>query len=267
MTASNFDRCLKSLLVHEGGNDDDPQDPGGRTSRGVTQRTYNAYCREHGKPESDVWMASDEEVKAIYRAQYWNPWCDQITSGVDYLFFDMAVNMGVAQAAKLFQRTLDVDVDGHMGMETVAAIQRVQNKATLIHDVSERRRAFYRSLKHFPRFGKGWLRRTDEVERDAIRMAPTISETQEVNTVNDGASMKANPSDVSGTIVSTEQAGGATAGGGLITTTLSQVQMQLSQFPGLKIAVYISLALTVVLGAYTIYAFLHKQKTNAAAGL
>jgi lysozyme family protein len=37
-----------------------------------------------------------------------------------------------------------------------------------IAKVSEARRDFYKSLKTFPTFGKGWLRRVDETEKEAL---------------------------------------------------------------------------------------------------
>lgn len=267
MTAANFDKCLSLVLVHEGGNDDDPRDHGGRTSRGVIQREYDAWRERHGEATADVWMASDQEIHDIYRAQYWQPWCDDLPDGLDYVFFDMAVNAGPVTATKLLQRCLGVDVDGHMGQMTLAAVKDHSDVASLIHAFSQKRREYYQALKQFPIYGKGWIRRANETERDAIRMSPSSPTPVVDNPISvDVGSAKAPPTDVSKTIISTESAGGATAGGGVITTTLSQVQMQLSQFSGLKIAVYISLAITLALGLYTIYAFLHKQNSDAAIG-
>jgi len=45
---ANFAKALAWLRTSEGGNDDDPDDSGGRTSRGITQREYNAYCEMAG---------------------------------------------------------------------------------------------------------------------------------------------------------------------------------------------------------------------------
>jgi len=33
------------------------------------------------------------------------------------------------------------------------------------------RRSYYRKLSTFPTFGRGWLRRVDEVEASAVKMA------------------------------------------------------------------------------------------------
>jgi len=43
--------------------------------------------------------------------------------------------------------------------------------ADTIVGFSNARREFYRSLPTFATFGKGWLRRVDEVEAEALKMA------------------------------------------------------------------------------------------------
>src|SRR4029077_20066406 len=100
MTAANFHKCLQLVLVSEGGNDDDPDDAGGRTSRGITQREYNAYRKTHSGLPSDVWKAPRSAIEAIYEISYWKPWCPQFPDGVDYVFFDVAVLHGPGKAAK-----------------------------------------------------------------------------------------------------------------------------------------------------------------------
>src|SRR5690348_13605429 len=88
----NFPKSLAFVLKNEGGNDDDPADHGGRTSRGITQREYDAWRTEHSLPTQDVWVAPQSDIDAIYHDEYWEPLCDDFPSGIDYLYFDMAVN-------------------------------------------------------------------------------------------------------------------------------------------------------------------------------
>lgn len=165
-----FAICLPYTLKEEGGNDDDPEDPGGRTSRGIIQREYNVYRRQIGAPSKDVWVASDEEVAEIYRTQYWMPHCPAMPPGIDYLAFDMNVNMGPHESTLLLQRGLGVDDDGHFGLLTMDAIVHC-DPVRLIGAVSDQKNKFYRKLPTFRRFGKGWLNRIKEVERDCNRMA------------------------------------------------------------------------------------------------
>ena len=171
MVASNFQPSLKLVLQSEGGNDDDPSDHGGRTSRGITQREYNAWCLEHGHPVIDVWTAPQEHIDAIYHDEYWEPVCDLLPIGVDYLYFDMAVNAGPHRAAVLLQEAVGVTADGRIGPVTRQAVQNV-SAAALIVKYSQEKAAFYQGL-HQPKFTRGWLNRTASVEKSALVMLST----------------------------------------------------------------------------------------------
>lgn len=164
----NFATALKFLLVDEGQNDDDPADHGGRTSRGVTQREYDAWCRLSNHPLADVWTATDDEIATIYHDHYWRPWCDQLPAGVDYLYFDLCVNAGPNRATKILQRSIGIVDDGIFGPITLESAVKA-NPKLLIVNFSEAKRKFYRSLRQ-PRFLKGWLNRVDHVETNANAM-------------------------------------------------------------------------------------------------
>jgi len=161
---NNFDSCLAFVLRDdiEGGNDDDPQDSGGRTSRGITQREYNAYCRLHGSTAGDVWKAPADTIKAIYYHGYWQPYGDLIPKGLDLMFFDTAVNEGMGKSVTFLQHALGINADGHFGMVTADAVQHISNVSNVLGSMAEQRRAHYHSLGKFKRFGKGWLARVDK---------------------------------------------------------------------------------------------------------
>jgi len=172
MADDRFAICLPYILKEEGGNSDDPHDPGGRTSRGIVQTEYNAYRTSKGEQQQSVYQATDEEVADIYQHQYWLPWCPSMQPGVDLCFFDMAVNSGPVQAVKLLQRALGVSADGHLGIITSTALQG-SNAVKLVSNFSDQRRAFYRSLGTFKYFGVGWLNRVATIENVALKMAVT----------------------------------------------------------------------------------------------
>src|SRR5258707_15797159 len=153
MVASNFPTSLKAVLLSEGGNDDDPSDHGGRTSRGITQREYNAWRQEKGLPPLDVWQAPQSDINAIYHDEYWGSICDLLPIGVDYLYFDMAVNAGPHRAAVLLQRPLGVAADGRIGPITRPAVKAANSRA-LILPYSSAKPAFYVGL-HQPKYTKG----------------------------------------------------------------------------------------------------------------
>jgi lysozyme family protein len=165
-----FSICLPYILKDEGSNDDNPHDPGGRTSRGVIQREYDVYRRSKNEATADVWQATDAEIADIYKTQYWDPYCDKLPAGLDYLYFDMAVNMGAHEGALLLQRGLGVKADGHIGMVTLETANNC-NAIRVISAVSDAKIAFYRSLHTFKYFGKGWLARVASVESIADKMA------------------------------------------------------------------------------------------------
>src|SRR5712691_3235774 len=171
MAADNFARALRLVLVDEGGLDDDPHDHGGRTAHGIIQREYDGFRARKGLARQDVWKITPAEYTEIYHDQYWQPWCDRLPAGLDYAYFDACVNAGPGQAAKTLQKALGVRVDGHMGEVTLAKVLAADDVAALISAFCETRRAFYRALAQFPRYGRGWLARVDHVERAAKEMA------------------------------------------------------------------------------------------------
>src|SRR3974390_486293 len=106
MVAPNFQASLALILQSEGGNDDDPADHGGRTSRGITQREFNAWRQEHSLPLLDFWTHPQADIEAIYREEYWMPYCDSLPLGVDYIYFNNCVLDGPYRATVLLQRAL-----------------------------------------------------------------------------------------------------------------------------------------------------------------
>jgi hypothetical protein len=81
----------------------------------------------------------------------------------------MGVNAGPGRSIKLLQSAIGCVPDGIIGPTTRGLISS-SNIATLIAKFSETRREYYRTLKTFPIFGKGWLNRVDREELEAIEM-------------------------------------------------------------------------------------------------
>ena len=168
MVATNWLPSLAAVLRSEGGNDDDPLDHGGRTSRGITQREYDAWRREKGLPTKDVWQAPQSDITAIYKEEYWNPNGDLLPIGADYMHFNTSVLAGPQCAAILLQRALGVTADGRIGPITREAIRKADPRS-LIERYAAVSRAFYVGL-HQPRFTKGWLNRVEFVRQTALGM-------------------------------------------------------------------------------------------------
>lgn len=163
----NFAKALEFVLADEGGNDDDPSDHGGRTSRGITQHEYSAWRSEKNMPPLDVWKAPQAQIEQIYHDEYWMPYGDMLPSGTDYAFFDMDINAGPHRAIILGQRALGVPDDGRVGPVTRAALAKWQNNPMgLLRIFDSYKRAFYRGLNQ-PKFLRGWLNRCDHVMANA----------------------------------------------------------------------------------------------------
>jgi lysozyme family protein len=272
MSQADFDRALQLVLIDEGGNDDDPHDHGGRTSRGITQREYDAWCVKNHRPQGDdVWAASDAEINTIYHEQYWLPYCDLLPPGVDYVFFDDAVNAGPVQAITQLQKALgNVQVDGHMGVATEQATMAV-NSLTLIHNYCEVRRTFYRHLAQFPRYGKGWLSRVDHVERGATRMAngaQNVTRPVLPDDLKAQATAKANARDVSHPLVSPQAAAASTAGSTVSAGILDQLHSLSDSLQSLAQPIhyvqYLLLTIALVSAGLTFWGFIQQAKIKAA---
>ena len=83
----------------EGGFVDHPKDPGGRTNKGITQRTYDAYRKSEGPALRDVRDVADKEVEEIYHERYWKAsGADVLALPLAMVHFDTAVNFGVGRA-------------------------------------------------------------------------------------------------------------------------------------------------------------------------
>lgn len=162
----SFESALKHVLVHEGGYINHPRDPGGETNKGITKRVYEGWRKKQGLPIQSVRDISSAEIAAIYKAQYWDAVrADELPVGVDYVLFDGAVNSGPKQSVKWLQRALGVNADGEIGAITLGALEGVTDYDLLIARIIDRREAFLRALKTWATFGKGWMRRINEVER------------------------------------------------------------------------------------------------------
>jgi lysozyme family protein len=163
----NFKECLDLVLKSEGGWVNNPNDPGGETNLGVTKRVWEEYV---GHPVESLKKLTKEEVAPLYELKYWRPcYGEVLPRGLDFVVFSMGINAGPGRSIKLLQSSVGCVPDGVIGPATRRLISD-SNSATLIAKFSESRREYYRSLKTFPIFGKGWLARVDREESEAIDM-------------------------------------------------------------------------------------------------
>lgn len=173
---AGFEHALAHVLEMEGGYSDDPYDPGGPTNLGITLKTYAEWKRvaltdaSRATLKAELKRISPEAVRDIYLARYWAPAnCAELAAPLAFFHFDAAVNHGVVGAMRLLQRAVGTDVDGEIGPNTRAAIARLPVEDAL-QRYAEVRRARYRALPHFWRFGRGWLNRVDKTLARALAL-------------------------------------------------------------------------------------------------
>jgi lysozyme family protein len=168
----DFPRAVAVTLDYEGGNDDDPNDPGGRTSRGITQREWDRYRRAHNGsvlPE-DVWRAPQSAVVDIYRSNYWNPVAGDLWPvGLDLCVFDAGVNSGPGRALTWARSALAQSAGSFVELAGIAAA--ASDRVALIKRYQARRSSLLHALRTWRFFGRGWARRVAGIEAIATRWA------------------------------------------------------------------------------------------------
>ncbi len=166
---SNYNKCLETILHHEGGYVNHPKDPGGETNLGVTKRVY----LEHGgtKDMKDLLV---EDVAPIYKKGYWDKMKgDELPNGLDLCVFDFGVNAGPGRSAKYLQTMIGTVADGGIGPNTLKKLGEYVEKHGIekcIEDFQGARQDYYEKLSTFATFGKGWTRRVDETTELAMSM-------------------------------------------------------------------------------------------------
>jgi len=165
----NFEKCLEWLLEHEGGYVDHPEDPAGKTNKGITIGTYEGWL---GRAVSEDMIRNipDDHVEKIYREKYWDKiYADELPSGIDWSVFDWAVNSGSNRAVKNLQSCVGVSQDGFMGPKTLNATDQMDT-LHLIDELYNKRQRFYENLSTFKTFGKGWTRRNKQTKEQSLSL-------------------------------------------------------------------------------------------------
>lgn len=148
-TETDFLHALAHVLASEGGYVNDPDDPGGATNFGVTQRVYDGWRSGRGLGVRSVREMARDEAAQIYRAQYWTAsGAAALPMPLALIHFDTAVNMGVGAANRLLATS---------GRDTTAYLAQ--------------REARYRALAagnpSLAKFLGGWLNRVASLRRVA----------------------------------------------------------------------------------------------------
>jgi len=122
---ADYKIAVQKTLIHEGGYVNNPNDSGGPTKYGITQKDM---------PGVDIQSITPDQAIAYYAEHYWKPLYSQINDQtLAEKLFDMGVLFGVKTAVKLLQISmhpiLNVVSDGVFGPNTLAAVNENGNLA------------------------------------------------------------------------------------------------------------------------------------------
>jgi len=142
---ADYDVAYDITLAHEGGYDNDPDDAGGETYKGVARKFYPTWAgwaiidaakEEPNFPDSlKDNIVLDSMIREFYKINYWNriggdDLSEQLLANE---LFDTGVNMGVSRAVEFLQKALnvlnrsgklydDIGEDGKFGNDTINAL-------------------------------------------------------------------------------------------------------------------------------------------------
>lgn len=161
---ATFDAAINFVLRNEGVYSNDPDDPGGETSYGISA----AVATRHGYTPGKLTL---EEATNIYRTDpdFWHPRLEDLRSQrIATKLLDLRVNMGPTAATKILQRSLSAlgylaDVaDGLLGPRTINATNAADPERLLRMITALQAAEYARQCSSTPtklRFIYGWLTR------------------------------------------------------------------------------------------------------------
>lgn len=135
----DFETAFGRLIGFEGGLSNNPQDPGGLTKYGISQKAF---------PNLDIANLTLDQAKAIYKQQYWDEIrADTLPDPVRYVAFDAAVNNGVNRANVWLQLALSGNPDPYQSLCRFVGY----------------RLKFMTGLSTWQTFGRGWTLRNADI--------------------------------------------------------------------------------------------------------
>jgi len=164
---SNFYKAIPFILKHEGKLSMDKDDSGNWTSGkiGVGQLKGTKYgISASSYPDLDIQALTEDEAIEIYRKGYWRSYMDMMPFPIAAKLFDCSVNMGCKWAAILLQRAAGVIDDGHIGHDTLMAINKDDVDLLLRRYISAIKRYYDKVIEAHPekeKYHKGWIARAE----------------------------------------------------------------------------------------------------------
>lgn len=167
-------KILDEIIQREGGYTNHPNDRGGPTNMGITQKTLSGW---YGRPATinEVRNLTREAAEEIYIKTFLtNNRIDSLPEEIHDIMFDMSVNHGPKNAIIMLQKALCnmgfiTAIDGLIGPKTREMTKNAieqRGEAELQNRInSERVMYFHLIVRRDPSqkiFLKGWLNRADQ---------------------------------------------------------------------------------------------------------
>ena len=159
-----FKEYISRIIEREGGSriTRDPDDPGGTTKYGISQRANK---------DVDVENLNYKQAVMIYYDHYYKPSrAAKLPANLQEQYLDMVVNIGYRNGAKVLQRATNAKgkaklvVDGKIGPRTIATVKKSKLESGRL--AAFRIRYYVKICERKPKLYKyyyGWFRRTIEI--------------------------------------------------------------------------------------------------------
>lgn len=174
---NNLKKMLMDVISREGGYVNHPNDKGGPTNMGITQKTLSIYF---GRPATieEVKTLSIEQAMEIYERNYFfNPRINTLPEEIQPIVLDCAVLYGTKRAIIFLQNIVNeagfgpVGVDGVLGPQTRGQVEKAFSAMGdfFINAIVEERINFCNKIvagnPSQSVFLKGWIRRAEEFRK------------------------------------------------------------------------------------------------------
>lgn len=130
---------MKLVLKHEGGYDNNPNDPGGPTKYGISMRFANDYkiarflgMDQDALTKEDIQKLTVEQAAQIYKKYWWddNHYDSIQNKKIAIAIFDIGINIGAKRANKYLQMAINkytspfIAIDGIIGPKTLESLNK-----------------------------------------------------------------------------------------------------------------------------------------------
>lgn len=167
---TKLEEYFPTLLSHEGGFKNHPNDPGGATNKGITLNTFKNYSEDllSVKPTiENLKRLADKQAAAIYEIGYWNPSGAGNISDKQFgwLHFDTYLNGG---ASSVLKATTNYFGESNGTINSLNTILKTNSVADVFNTYKqERLNRFERIIKNNPKldtFRQGWINRVNSFQ-------------------------------------------------------------------------------------------------------